>query len=932
VPSGWTPHVLLIDTETTIDPTQRLLFGSYQFASWQNGELVTREEGLFFDDDLPERDPGGYAVLSDYAAQVGLKLTSRRVFLDTTFWRAAHQLGATVVGFNLPFDLSRLATSWSEARGTDVGAFSFTLWDRVDKPSGQRLENKYRPRLIIQHVNAKCSFIRFKGGRDIPKHMRTRGFFLDLRTLLFALTSKGHSLASGCAAFGIKGKAEVEAHGVITTEYIDYNREDVRATRDLLVALRREFERYPIKLDPCRAYSPAAIAKACMDAMGVPPAREQFASLPEDVHGYAMISYYGGRADVRMRRTLAPVVTVDFLSMYPTVNALMDTWHHLIAGDLTVVDQTEEARELLERIQLDDCFDPEAWKQFIFLAEVDPHDDVLPVRTEYDGQNRNIGVNYLARSSTPIWYTGPDLVASKLMTGRVPTILKAFTLRPTGRTAGLKPIDFGYGLRVDPGADDAFRKLIELRKSLAQRGLDEHTARRVGDALKIVANSGAYGVLAEMNVRDRRPKDPATVYGLEAFETDADKTEEPGRFCFPYVATMTTGAARLMLAMLERCVIDKGGSYVFCDTDSMAIVASRDGGTLDVDRERIRVLSWAEVEAIRERFAALNPYDRSIIKGSILQLEPRNTKDGGQRQLYAWAISAKRYALLEEFSDGLKIEKESEHGLGHLLNPADADADDEKWMRRLWRWIIDTETTGGGTEPVWLDRLALTRITASSPALLDPFDGWNDGREYGDQVKPFNFLLSANVTAFGHPVGTDPTRFHLVARYEREPDKWDTLEWIERYSGKVVRVTTRAPAPPDHARLKTIRDVVESFKVHPEPKSADSDGLPCGPASRGLLRRRSIVEAGIRYIGKESHKYDEVDARSIHDPDEVTVSYRSDEWERLKGRLHDYPATELARVGGVSVRSIKHYRAGREPRRAVKRRLLAFVRRSRGRG
>jgi hypothetical protein len=96
---------------------------------------------------------------------------------------------------------------------------------------------------------------------------------------------------------------------------------------------------------------------------------------------------------------------------------------------------------------------------------------------------------------------------------------------------------------------------------------------------------------------------------------------------------MTTGAARLILAMLERCVTDQGGAYVFCDTDSMAIVAKREGGTIDIGGDYVRILRWPEVEAIRERFAALNPYDRSVIHSSILQLEPKNVEDDEQRQL-----------------------------------------------------------------------------------------------------------------------------------------------------------------------------------------------------------------------------------------------------------------------------------------------------------
>jgi predicted transcriptional regulator len=90
------------------------------------------------------------------------------------------------------------------------------------------------------------------------------------------------------------------------------------------------------------------------------------------------------------------------------------------------------------------------------------------------------------------------------------------------------------------------------------------------------------------------------------------------------------------------------------------------------------------------------------------------------------------------------------------------------------------------------------------------------------------------------------------------------------------------------------------------------------------------VESGLRYIGKESHRHEEADQRTVHDLDGVTVNYGSDEWNRLKSELNDYPVPELARAAGVSDRSIQYYRAGEmEPRSAVKRRLLSFLRRGR---
>src|SRR5436309_1625912 len=62
------PDVALVfDTETTIDAAQRLTFGSYRYLRLVDGERTSCvEEGLFYADELPERDPEGFAVLQEY--------------------------------------------------------------------------------------------------------------------------------------------------------------------------------------------------------------------------------------------------------------------------------------------------------------------------------------------------------------------------------------------------------------------------------------------------------------------------------------------------------------------------------------------------------------------------------------------------------------------------------------------------------------------------------------------------------------------------------------------------------------------------------------------------------------------------------------------------------------------------------------------------
>jgi hypothetical protein len=56
--------MLVFDTETTVDATQRLLFGSYRFIS----QGTCEEEGLFYADDLK---PDQSKILRDYVESNG---------------------------------------------------------------------------------------------------------------------------------------------------------------------------------------------------------------------------------------------------------------------------------------------------------------------------------------------------------------------------------------------------------------------------------------------------------------------------------------------------------------------------------------------------------------------------------------------------------------------------------------------------------------------------------------------------------------------------------------------------------------------------------------------------------------------------------------------------------------------------------------------
>ena len=92
--------------------------------------------------------------------------------------------------------------------------------------------------------------------------------------------------------------------------------------------------------------------------------------------------------------------------------------------------------------------------------------------------------------------TGPDVIAAKLMPDKPLRILKAIQLVPHGVQPGLRPVKLYNQLVVDPLCDDLAARLVELRS----RVKGENPALAGG--LKVAANSAAFGILCQLNVKD----------------------------------------------------------------------------------------------------------------------------------------------------------------------------------------------------------------------------------------------------------------------------------------------------------------------------------------------------------------------------------------------------------------------------------------------
>jgi hypothetical protein len=850
----WPRHALAFDTETTIDTQQGLIVGVFRLCRLLEGRYQCLQEGLIYPDDAPSvvrRTIDRYARHHQAASEVpafpprlDLLVLSRSEFVEQVFWKAVRR-GDLIVGFNLPFDLSRLAADWRTSRN---GGWALLLSTRVSRKTGQVEPNPYRPRIRVTARNSRSAFISLLRPQR-PEEWPSRGRFLDLHTLAAALYDESFSLDGVCRLLKVRGKLKHEPTGRVTPTEIAYCREDVRATVDVLNGLKKEFDQHPVDLLPDLAHSSATIAKAYLDAMGLRPPMEKF-KIPARVQAIAMEAYYGGRAECRNRGVELPVVLTDFKSQYPTVNALLGNWPVLTARHLTTRDATNEVRALLKSLTLEQAFRPAVWRELNFFALVSPSADVLPVRSIYNGETRNIGVNNLS-SARPLWVAGPDVIADALLTGTIPNIVQAIRIVPRGVQRGLKPIALRGGVVVDPAKEDFFCRVVEEKEGY------KHSNASLAQFLKTLANSGSYGTFVEVTPKVLpKPKVITWMEGGRTRRRRAVVTEQHGRWYFPVIGSLITAGGRLLLAMLERCVTDAGGTHLFCDTDSLCIVADRrarlvpcSGGPHHVRGvAAVKALSWSQVRKIVERFASLNPYDRRKVPGSILKIEKINFgRHHRQRQLFGFAISAKRYVLYTRRGRRIRMVAPKAHGLGYLYPPnARPRGKVASWTSEAWDWMLRGELGLPRRSPTWLHRPAMMRITASTPGQL---------ARLRDHTRPFSFLLCPVLDpVIGCPVGVDPQHFTLVAPFSKHADRWWNASCENIHDGQRYWLAPKQRPKLDRAIPQTLAAVLRAYLRHPESKSLGPDGQPCRPETRGLLKRTTVVEDQRHYIGKEADR------------------------------------------------------------------------------
>ncbi len=967
-------RVLLLGLITRPDPYQSLCAAACRLYAYRHGRYRLEEQGLVLPDDLPAEDR---ASVGAYAASNGLRVFARPNFIRDVFLPETYGRGTLAVSFHLPFDLSRLAETYRVGRGRYRGGFSLDL-----------ISDPWEPCIRIRTQDGTMCFVEFGtyidkgyGRREAPGYGIFRGRFLSLKQWAYALDGiDGHTVASACPSFGIATNepALLEADRP-APDVLDALQRRMDILWRLFEALRAEWDRWcppcaPLPappphlgagfgespdLDsdavlPYRVHSPAGLAKALVGAAGIRPLLEVQPDLSKEILGAAMAAFKGGRAEGHILHTILQVIAYDLTATYPTLGVLLNLWPLVTAQRVEMRDVTTETQTFLDRVTIEDLLRPEVWPELVVLCRCYPEGAVIPEKAQYKvGGDYGLALNpTTAETGMARWLWLPDLVAAKLP-GHAPRIDLA--LRPIVAEAqkGLCPVPLRQEFQLDP--HDGFRSLLRARLEVKSRLTTSQTSEdierareydRLNDLLKTVESSLGYGIFVEYNEEHRGAQVADVWTGDHHFTCPLvdphtrrrlRPEEYPGKYFHPLVAGPITSSTRLLLTMMERMIRDADGTWALMDTDSVQIVATRDGGLvpcpdgphrLPNGEPAIRALSFDQAETIRARFDSLAPFG-----GPLWKVEKENaphpaaTRDP---QLKTLVLGTKRYVLFNDGDRGeILIRKVSEHALGHLLPPPGWTKDTT--MEALWEAII--QFARGDKSAIehlpFARRVAMGAHPISRPEHLRALRRAVPRRK-GDNPKtlmPFGDMLIAYPRA---SLG-EPEAFP-VACYAPDPECTDA-RWVDLGTGRPVKVWwEREPDMfDDGLEVCTFAGIAYAHRRFIEARYLDARRQRHEQFVAGELQRRPVHIVRVVYLGKESSHLSETQLGLMGAEQSYTIyeGVPGPEYDDpLRAAARDIPLSWLAETTGMSERAIRYVRNGHvAPRRPQRAKLWAALER-----
>lgn len=899
---------LCFDTETTIDARQAMRFGCYELygsSSFCSGETLL--DSGFFTGELTENE---LITMGGYASEHKMRILTQEKFVQLLYHFGHNSnFDTTIIGHNLPFDLSRLTREISFPQKSWKNGFALKLctcdWQRKNGKHYPGDSCKKHPSIRLKKISARATLIAFSD--------RVQGQFLDTATLARSILGPGPvSLAALGKLLSIdeqKLEDDIEHGALLTDQYLDYACRDVRATYQIFDKLRSIYTGYNLSKKMHKIYSEASLGKALYKDLNITSPMSRMLNIPEELHGYAMTAYYGGRSEVHFRQSEQEIAYCDFKSQYPTVFELMGLQEMLLAESYSVEDVTHDVQARLLTFSLENLQSKDYWQSLRVLCKISGENLILPVRAKFNKTSNNIAVCNV-KLDKPVWYCLSDVLANILMGGAIPTIEEALEIIPHGQIATNKLEMFDGLVSLNPGEAGIFTTLINERtrlKALKETIEDKTEKDRLGRAeiaLKLLANSTSYGVNIELQT-DENTEELSLYCNDGELKSSSKTTQIPGPYYCPLIGCHIPAGGRLLLAIAQRLGEARGLSYAMCDTDSISFVKPPELALGAFKRYITEVLNF---------FQPLYPYSDN---GYLLELEKYNFVERDKElvwtPLFFLGISAKRYVLYNLIEGRIILRKVSSHGLGAFrinskdyLSPASIPAPEYsfkdlglnehgRWIYDLWyqfvqKYQIDSENWWH----VNMDKLALnvaaSRQTVLSTAYLFKLFQHIPG------VLPFNFVT----TFFQFPERTLQHRISEDYAHKVDYEKCVSSLYLP-FTTNLTGITNFFVVKTNdsvHVKPLTIQEALYDYFHHHEHKSLNG-------YDSGEMQMRHVEIKGYVPMGKES-SYEVLALEDVGLPESlaresIDLEYTSPEmWQEMIEEIRGYGVLKMAKELAMS--------------------------------
>jgi len=818
---------LVIDIHT--DKLQNLIYGTCILLINQKPYKTY----VFYSDDAKSSDIAKIKA----SCQEYVEIISKKEFVENVFVPYIQRARAKCIGFSLPFILSRMATDVTESRKHPNG-FSFTISEKAKIPD-----------LIIKSINSKSQFIEFtKTFRKKRKTPYYRGCFVDCKTLGFVQTNNSYLLESALEDFDCTKYIPIK--GAISKDNIQSSINNVLVVYSLYNKLMKRYEMFCLKKMENKLFSPATIGIAYLEKIGVKPFLKQNKKFSKEMLGKIMSAYFGARVEARIVNTPTLVTILDFASMYPTLFVLFEMYSLLIAEKISSHDTTESTQKFLDEITISEINKPETWSKMLTICKIVPDDDILPVRSDYTESTLNVGLNYLkSKDGTGLYHTLPDLIASKLLTGKTPKIIEAITFFPQGVQSGLRDIEILPGIRLNKG-EDLFKKLIEERFAIKKQNQTKELDQ-IQKILKIIANSTCYGKFIQLDTRHTILEKKVTVYGLDTFDTSTYKLEIPAKFFHPIISIFLTAGSRLILAAAEYLLDKNKGYMMYCDTDSVFV-------------------SPDHAKLIQDFFKPLNPYN---IDDNMEMFKVQEEEGKKLENVTCLALSSKRYVVYEYKNDAITILKYSNHALGHYVTI------DHKqfWYNIISLWYHPEKEDEIVSK--YETNYAISELMISQFSFLKSFDGVNFRKKYSQKIKPYDTVL------VGTACRKDSTGMPIIPFVPKIGSNYDEIPFMP-FVDKSGKSYPNSDSLDSSEYWKKMSMVFSEYRNHRETKLDELNGI---------VQRKHLVfgKESIKYVGKEIHDLEESTVFGASKNDSIMYENEQEKLRRIIENMTEEKAREL---------------------------------------